>query len=104
MLFRSLKSDVTSAFVEPAVNPPDAELDQRRRVELVKQLAGRGVIAADHRTRIAPAQSHGWEIILRVLRIAWIVPLVLFLGLQLLLFVAKPATERDRSEPAEANR
>ncbi len=99
-----LQSAATSAFVEPAVNPPDAELDQRRRVELVKQLAGRGVIAADHRTRIAPAQSHGWEIMLRVLRIAWIVPLVLFLGLQLLLFVAKPATERDRSEPAEANR
>ena len=87
-----LKEEPKSVYLEPSDNPPSPELDQRRRAGVVERLHSQGVIAADHRTLLAPARSSGWDTLMRVLRLAWLAPLVVFLVLQVLLFVAKPAS------------
>ena len=87
-----LKEEPKSVYLEPSDNPLSLELDQRRRTEVVTRLEAQGVIAADHRTLLAPARSSGWDTLMRVLRLAWLAPLVVFLVLQVLLFVAKPAS------------
>lgn len=86
-----LKDEPKSVYLEPSDNPPSPELDQRRRTEIVERLQTRGIIAADHRTLLAPTRSSGWDTLMRVLRLAWLAPLVVFLALQILLIVAKPA-------------
>lgn len=87
-----LKDEPKSVYLEPTDNPPSPELDQRRRTEIVERLQARGIIAADHRTLLAPTRSSGWDTLMRVLRLAWLAPLVVFLALQILLVVAKPAS------------
>ena len=91
-LAERLKEEPKSVYLEPSDNPPLPELDQRRRAGVVERLQARGIIAADHRTLLAPARSSGWDTLMRVLRLAWLAPLVVFLVLQTLLFVAKPAS------------
>ena len=87
-----LKEEPKSVYLEPSDSPSSSELDQRRRAEVVARLQAQGIIAADHRTLLAPARSSGWDTLMRVLRLAWLAPLVVFLMLQILLFVAKPAS------------
>ncbi len=89
-----LKDEPKSAYLEPSSDPPNSELDQRRRSKIVERLANLGVEAADHRTLLAAAVSTGWETLMRVLRLAWIAPLVVFLVLQGLILVAKPTSPR----------
>ena len=91
-LARRLKEEPKSVYLEPSDHPSSPELDQRRRAEIVARLQAQGIIAADHRTLLAPARSSGWDTLMRVLRLAWLAPLVVFLVLQILLFVAKPAS------------
>lgn len=85
-----LKEEPKSVFLEPTSDPPNQELDQLRRTKIVERLANLGVEAADHRTSLAAARSTGWETLMRILRLAWIAPLVFFLVLQGLILVAKP--------------
>ena len=87
-----LKDEPKSAYLEPASNPLNPELDQRRRAHVVQRLTEAGVPAADHRTLIAPEQNSGWNVLMKILRLAWIAPLVLFLLLQGLILVAKPTS------------
>ena len=87
-----LKDEPKSVYLEPSDNPPSPALDQRRREQVAVRLNELGVVAADHRTLLAPPRSSGWDTLLRILRVAWIAPLVVFLLLQALLFVAKPAS------------
>ena len=89
-----LKDEPKSAYLEPSSDPPNSELDQRRRSKIVERLANLGVEAADHRTLLAAAVSTGWDTLMRVLRLAWIAPLVVFLVLQGLILVAKPTSPR----------
>ncbi|MCX7423196.1 MAG: hypothetical protein NT013_27175 [Planctomycetia bacterium] len=89
-----LKDEPKSVYLEPSDNPPSPELDQRRRAGVVERLQSRGIIAADHRTLMAPTRSSGWDTLMRVLRLAWLAPLVVFLALQILLVVAKPASPK----------
>ncbi len=89
---RRLTDEPKSVFVEPTSDPPSSELDQRRRVQVVERLHELRVVAADHRTQLAPPKSSVWETVLRILRLAWIAPLILFLILQLLLFMARPSS------------
>lgn len=89
-----LKDEPKSAYLEPSSDPPNSELDQRRRTKIVERLANLGVEAADHRTLLAATRSAGWETLMRILRLAWIAPLVLFLVLQGLILVAKPTSPR----------
>lgn len=91
---KRLKDEPKSAYLEPSSAPPNSELDQRRRSKIVERLANLGVEAADHRTLLAAAKSTGWDTLLRILRLAWIAPLVLFLVLQGLILVAKPTSPR----------
>jgi hypothetical protein len=81
-------------YLEPSHDPPNPELDQRRRAKIVERLANLGVEAADHRTLFAAIRSTGWDTLMRVLRLAWIAPLLLFLVLQGLILVAKPTAAR----------
>ncbi|MBC7819276.1 MAG: hypothetical protein IAG10_20510 [Planctomycetaceae bacterium] len=87
-----LKDEPKSAYLEPSSDPPNSDLDQRRRAKIVERLANLGVEAADHRTLLAAAVSTGWDTLMRVLRLAWIAPLVVFLVLQGLILVAKPTS------------
>ena len=87
-----LKEEPKSAYLEPSSDPPNTELDQRRRAKIVERLANLGVEAADHRTLLAAAVSTGWDTLMRILRLAWIAPLVVFLVLQGLILVAKPTS------------
>ncbi len=89
-----LKDEPKSVYLEPSSDPPNSELDQRRRSKIVERLANLGVEAADHRTLLAAAVSTGWDTLMRVLRLAWIAPLVVFLVLQGLILVAKPTSPR----------
>jgi hypothetical protein len=94
-----LKEAQKSAYLEPTTDPADAELDQRRRQTLVEQLTKQGVIAADHRTLVAPKRSDVWNMLLKILRLAWLAPLIVFLVLQGLILVARPAAEsREESK------
>ena len=89
-----LKDEPKSAYLEPSSDPPNSDLDQRRRSKIVERLANLGVEAADHRTLLAATRSTGWETLMRILRLAWIAPLVLFLVLQGLILVAKPTSPK----------
>jgi myo-inositol 2-dehydrogenase/D-chiro-inositol 1-dehydrogenase len=89
-----LKDEPKSVYLEPSHDPPNPELDQRRRAKIVERLANLGVEAADHRTLFAAIRSTGWDTLMRVLRLAWIAPLLLFLVLQGLILVAKPTAAR----------
>ncbi len=89
-----LKDEPKSVFLEPASGPPNSEVDQRRRFKIVERLTNLGVEAADHRTSLAATRSTGWDTLMRILRLAWIAPLVLFLVLQGLILVAKPTSPR----------
>ena len=89
-----LKDEPKSVYLEPSNDPPNSELDQRRRRKIVEHLVNLGVEAADHRTLLAAAVSTGWDTLMRVLRLAWIAPLVVFLVLQGLILVAKPTSPR----------
>ena len=89
-----LKDEPKSAYLEPSSDPPNSELDQRRRTKIVERLANLGVEAADHRTSLAATRSTGWDTLMRILRLAWIAPLVVFLVLQGLILVAKPTSSR----------
>ena len=89
-----LKEEPKSAYLEPSSDPPNTELDQRRRSKIVEQLANLGVEAADHRTLIAAVRSTGWDTLMRILRLAWLAPLVVFLVLQGLILVAKPTSSK----------
>jgi len=96
-----LKEAQKSAYLEPTTDPADAELDQRRRQTLVEQLTKQGVIAADHRTLVAPKRSDVWNMLLKILRLAWLAPLIVFLVLQGLILVARPAAE-SRAESKDS--
>ncbi len=89
-----LKEEPRSAYLEPSSTPPNPELDQLRRAKIAERLANLGVEAANHRTLLAAAQSTGWDTLMRILRLAWLAPLLLFLLLQGLIAVAKPGSKR----------
>lgn len=89
-----LKDEPKSAYLEPSSDPPNSELDQRRRTKIVERLTNLGVEAADHRTSLAATRSTGWETLMRILRLAWLAPLVVFLVLQGLILVAKPTSSK----------
>lgn len=89
-----LKEEPKSAYLEPSSDPPNSELDQRRRDKIVERLTNLGVEAADHRTSLAAHRSEFWDTLMRILRLAWIAPLVLFLVAQGLILVAKPTSSR----------
>ncbi len=90
-----LRDEPKSAYLEPTTDPPNSELDQRRRAKIVELLANLGVEAADHRTSLAAIRSTGWDTLMRILRLAWIAPLVLFLVSQGLILLAKPTSSRN---------
>lgn len=89
-----LKDEPKSAYLEPSSDPPNSELDQRRRAKIVERLTNLGVEAADHRTSLAATRSTAWDTVMRILRLAWIAPLVVFLVLQGLILVAKPTSSK----------
>ena len=89
-----LKDEPKSAYLEASNAPPNSELDERRRHNVAERLAALGVEAAEHRTLLAATPSSGWETLMRILRLAWMIPLVLFLVLQGLILVAKPTAPK----------
>lgn len=66
-------------------------LDEQRRLQVAQMLSELGVRGAESRTQIAPADSPKVHWLMRVLRIAWLVPLLVFLALQALVFLARPS-------------
>lgn len=85
-----MKEEPKSVYVEAAIEVESSGLNQQRRQKIATDLQSRGVAAADHRTLLSTPSSPIWEGLMRVLRLAWLAPLILFLGLQILLVIAKP--------------
>ncbi len=75
----------------------DDNLDNSRRNSVVESLVTHGIADAEQRTFLAPETSELTNIVMKIARIAWLVPLVLFLLLQLLVFVAKPSAAAQSS-------
>lgn len=94
-LARRLERSPEPLFVMPEESGATTPLDQQRREAVITELGkhGQRQVAAlvDH----AQLPSHGVQLLLRILRAAWIAPLMIFLALQALLFVARPASQDD---------
>lgn len=83
----------------------EAELAERRRQHVADRLRELEVLDGERRTVVAPVEGRAFSAVMRVARIAVCVPLMLFLVLQLLLFIARPAQRDPQSneiEPGEA--
>jgi hypothetical protein len=77
-------------LVEEATNA-DAQLNERRRQNVVKLLLDAGVDRADDAAVLAPVRGRKFGTAMRIARIAVWLPLLIFLSFQALLFVARPA-------------
>jgi hypothetical protein len=80
----------------------DDEINRKRRGTVVAQLEQVGVSDADSRTEVAALAGKWFLPAMRIARIAVFVPLFVYLLLQLLLFVTRPAL-RKTNAPASPN-
>ncbi len=71
-----------------------AELDEQRRDSVVEEVEASGADDADLRTQVAKLRGKWFLPAMRVARFAVFAPLFLYLALQLLLFVARPASTK----------
>lgn len=85
-------------LVEQSGRDSDNLLDQGRRQVVVEQLVSENTPDAAARVRILELRGKWYQPVMSILRVLVFLPLALFLGLQLLLFLARPSTSR-RSEP-----
>lgn len=73
---------------DPAAVKP---LDEDRRRRVADALGELEMPDADARTQIAPGEPASVQLLMRVLRIAWLMPLLIFLVLQALVVITRPA-------------
>ena len=83
----------------------DDALDQRRQTNIVEVLSEFNAQDADSRVLIAEITGDTARTIMKVARFAWMLPLLIFLGLQALIVITKPATKLDLSsqEPGDTS-
>jgi myo-inositol 2-dehydrogenase/D-chiro-inositol 1-dehydrogenase len=79
----------------------DAETSERRRAEIVRRLTEAGAGDAPQRVQVAELKGRGFQAFMQVARLLVFVPLGLFLLLQLLLFISRPASNAPKGPPAD---
>lgn len=87
---RRMAADRFNILIEPVDG--NAALDEAHRKEVVEALNARGAAQAEQRTVVTEIRGRWLAGVLRIVRIAIFVPLFLFLGLQLLLFLTRPSS------------
>lgn len=94
-LARRLERSPEPIFVMPESSDANSDLDRQRLATVASELKSRGLQHADAIVDHAKLPSAAAQWTLKVLRVAWIAPLMVFLGLQALLFVARPSSQQD---------
>lgn len=94
-LARRLERSPEPIFVMPQSSGDVTELDRQRVAVVVRELRAIGHQHAEALVDHAKLPSSAVQLLLRVLRVAWIAPLIVFLALQALLFVARPSSHQD---------
>jgi predicted dehydrogenase len=74
-------------------SPEGRRLSERRRDAVVAALAKEGVKGPAERTQIGPVVGEWYPFVLEIVRVVAFVPLAFFLLLQMLVFLARPATK-----------
>jgi hypothetical protein len=90
-LARKLERKSESVFVMPTEADGQADLDSKRVAAVVEALVDRGRPEALQLVSLAELPNAFVQGLLKVLRVAWIAPLVLFLLMQTLLFITRPS-------------
>lgn len=100
-LSRKLERKSETVLVMPAEGEEQSELDARRVEAVIKELVDRGRPEALQLVSLAQVPNPFVQGLLKVLRVAWIAPLVLFLVMQLLLFITRPPAGAERELPGD---
>jgi predicted dehydrogenase len=78
-------------LIEEGGGPGNPQLDEQRCATVIALLKDQGMQDAAERTQLAPVVGQWYPKLLKVVRLLAFVPLALFLLLQLLVFLARPA-------------
>lgn len=97
-LSRKLERKSETVLVMPADRDDQEELDTRRVESVIKALVDRGRPEALQLVSLADVPNPFVQGLMKVLRVAWIAPLVLFLGLQTLLFITRPPAQAETKQ------
>jgi len=100
-LSRKLERKSETVLVMPADDDDQEDLDTRRVESVIKALVDRGRPEALQLVSLADVPNPFVQGLMKFLRVAWIAPLVLFLGLQTLLFITRPPAHAGEDSEAE---
>lgn len=98
---RQLEASPRSVFVMPELGDEFQQLNDDRRDLIVKELTDRGRPEAVQFVEFAKVPSAFTQTLLKILRVAWIAPMVLFLIMQTLLVITRPSA-REKASKAQA--
>jgi len=98
---REVQQSAETIFVTPDADDSDGELNDDRMASVVTALVKSGHVDSAAFVKIAAVPHPATQLLLKVLRVLWIAPLVLFLLLQSLLFVTRPSSNDAPSSQAE---
>lgn len=97
-LARRLERSPEPIFVMPESSGESSKLDRQRLATVAAELKSRGLLHADALVDHAKLPSAAAQLTLKILRVAWIAPLMVFLLLQALLFVARPSSQEESDQ------
>tara|TARA_R110002072_G_scaffold302603_1_gene486647 strand:+ start:105716 stop:107206 length:1491 start_codon:yes stop_codon:yes gene_type:complete len=95
---REVQQSAETIFVMPDRNASDDAINEARIASVVQALAEAGHSDSAAFVKVASVPHPATQILLKVLRLLWIAPLLLFLLLQSLLFVTRPSSNEDSDE------
>ncbi len=98
---REVQQSAETIFVTPDADDSYGELNDDRMASVVTALVKSGHADSAAFVKIAAVPHPATQLLLKVLRVLWIAPLVLFLLLQSLLFVTRPSSNDAPSSKAE---
>jgi hypothetical protein len=98
---REVQQSAETIFVMPDAEDSDGDLNDDRIASVVTALVGAGHADSAAFVKIASVPPPATQLLLKVLRVLWIAPLVLFLILQSLLFVTRPSSNDAPSSESE---
>ena len=85
----------------PDAGDSDGELNDDRIASVVAELMKAGHVDGAAFVKIASVPHPATQLLLKILRVLWIAPLILFLLLQSLLFVTRPSSNDAPSSQSE---
>lgn len=95
---REVQQSAETIFVMPDSQQPDGQMNDDRIRSVVAALADAGHADGAAFVKMASVPHPATQILLKVLRVLWIAPLVLFLLLQSLLFVTRPSSSETSDD------